>query len=752
MRKKILLRGSALVLAALVVAALIIPYSRQWLFGPKYGGVPLCAWQDRLRQQVVPDAKDDFVAKVFRWFQPKNASLPADKLTRQEKIDIWLTLLDDPIPAVRARSVQTLWGGALRGMDGSIWLDHYSFSVISRSYISTGPINVNKYFVNAAGSLSVWSGDAFPIGLTFDSIHPPCDVAPHLVRMIDDPDADVRNAVFAALSSQGKKAEPAFPRLFELLNHEDAERRRKAASALNDTHPKTRNWLDRLTAMLGDGDAKVRGHIAGCLQAWHDQRLAVAAGPALTRALRDADPIVRLRSATALGALGLKRHQASETIRAGLRDAAVDVRQHAMSYLFDSGNQDALLADLTRCVRSDPDPGVRRGAISTLRVTGAKAVPLLVTLLQHPVKETRQTAIGALSTLGADARAAVPFLIAGLEDDFAAERLEALGCIGHADAVPKLIELLDDGGLRPQALSALERLGTEARAAAPRLVKLLEFGAVEDCQRAARCLISMNMPADELVPMLLPLLRHGASQTYHQAAMLLAQLDPHHEDTLPALKRLAFEVKQNIRTDVFQALRGLGPGSRPLLPLLQQRLKDGDEAMRVQCLQLLGAIGPDAAPAVPALMRLAEPPDAALGAFAIAALGNIAAAEEKVIPLLIRLLQKEDTMDAALEALAGFGPRAAAALPDVLPMLKSERSGTRVAAAQTLSKIVRRPEDALAHLTPMLRDEDENMRRQLARLLGDLGPAAVGSLCVLLDDDSQRIYEAALDALARIEP
>src|SRR5207247_5211057 len=106
-----------------------------------------------------------------------------------------------------------------------------------------------------------------------------------------------------------------------------------------------------------------------------------------------------------------------------------------------------------------------------LRNCGAKAVPILVTYLRHPDNQVRTLAVQTLGGLGADARTAVPFLLRELEE-FGADGIQALAHIGDADAVPRLVELLEHRELRGHALSALHGLGPEATAALPQLLAL----------------------------------------------------------------------------------------------------------------------------------------------------------------------------------------------------------------------------------------------------------------------------------------
>jgi len=167
-------------------------------------------------------------------------------------------------------------------------------------------------------------------------------------------------------------------------------------------------------------------------------------------------------------------------------------------------------------------------------------------------------------------------------------------------------------------------------------------------------------------------------------------------------------------------------------------------------------------------------------------LGNIGADERLAVPFLLEQLVEDRHVVETCQALAKFGARAAAALPCLKTYLKNYRSENRIAAAaalaaidpskdtfQCLAPLLRHPEPGVriaaveavgalaatcsvtAPLIAGLSDEDSNVRIVAAGALGQIGPAAraaIPAIAELLDDDRQPVYEAALEALARIEP
>lgn len=749
MRKKISLRVLGFLVFVAVAAALVNPYSRQWLFGPTHQGVPLCAWQDQIRRQTLGEDENRWLTKLRKWLEPKEAGALAEKLTREDRIAIWLSLLDDPAPALRARSIQALWGSRSRFSCGFA----YDLDVLTVYNIRTYR-SAKIQFYDASQSLLLggmkidlsdsWSTVAFP-----SHVSPAPPAAPHLIRMLDDASAEVRQAAVAALRGLGNDAAPAFPRLFELLDDDDPVRRAQALRTLNTTHAKTRSWLDRLMAALDDPSADVRSAAANCLAEWSDRRMAAAAGPPLVKRLCDPDPAVRLDAAGALSALRLHLDAATAALHASVRHPDAEVRRRAIGALFDAAGA-ALYPELLHCAQFDPDHNVRCAAVANLAYGGERAVPFLVAFLKDSKADLREAAVGALSRLGPKARLAVPFLLADLES-LGRHAVQALANIGDAGAAPKLIELLEHHDLRSHALSALRSLGPAASLAAPRLLEML----------------------------------NESSDLNPQVALL--EIAGEREDVLLTLERRALADLATGRTDWALPIIQQGFQPQTLTPALIQALtKKLDDPARIACVQMLGSTGAQARAAVPALVRLGKDCTSEVRAAIVRALGEIAGEDQQAIPFLIEQLEQDRHVDATLPALARFGPRAQSARPYLQVLLKSYKSDERTAAIWALAAIestadaigqlapmiydrdenVRAaaaaalcslgpPDEAVRSVQPILRDDEESVRSAVARALGELGPSALAAtpvLCDLLADDCQSICDAALEALAKIEP
>jgi hypothetical protein len=118
-------------------------------------------------------------------------------------------------------------------------------------------------------------------------------------------------------------------------------------------------------------------------------------------------------------------------------------------------------------------------AVGALDPKNDKAVPRLVEALKDKERKVRKRAAESLGDLGPAAGPAVAPLIRAAKDSDPTVRwaaLDALGQIGPAaePAVPALVAALDDAATRAAAIDALGQIGATARAAAPALEKILK--------------------------------------------------------------------------------------------------------------------------------------------------------------------------------------------------------------------------------------------------------------------------------------
>jgi HEAT repeat protein len=172
----------------------------------------------------------------------------------------------------------------------------------------------------------------------------------------------------------------------------------------------------------------------------------------------------------------------------------------------------------------------RRRAARALEGMGPKAssaVPALTSALQDPL--LRLAAICALVRIEpTDVQRHIPVLIVGLSDpdrDVALLSAEALANLATPEAVPGLIQALDDDRIHAIAVEGLRRMGPRAAPAVPALVKTLQDQRDQDRSAAAHALGEIGTAAGEAIPALKVLMRDEDSGVRDAAALALRKID-----------------------------------------------------------------------------------------------------------------------------------------------------------------------------------------------------------------------------------
>jgi HEAT repeat protein len=163
------------------------------------------------------------------------------------------------------------------------------------------------------------------------------------------------------------------------------------------------------------------------------------------------------RSFWSSGVLG--RHTLGE-LRPSITDDLIRVRQ-----LHKRGDVDGLVRELSNPYEEDPDGSAVRGfAARALWKLGAReSVPHLLPLLDDPNRYVRSSVVVALGKIGDKSTATA--LLGALRKERSpivkSWLALSLGQLGHREAVPELIELLDSdvAHLRKNVASALADIG-----------------------------------------------------------------------------------------------------------------------------------------------------------------------------------------------------------------------------------------------------------------------------------------------------
>ncbi len=294
---------------------------------------------------------------------------------------------------------------------------------------------------------------------------PPSD-APAFMERLNDPNANVRTVAAYAIADTAF-TQPQVPGENQQNAQPDAG---KLKDDKNEQELKTR-LMDALIVLLGDPDNQVRWAAAWAIGSLvqdlveDGEKPPPQALPALLEIVRNQstrmDKDAWIRVADGDLEQGLNAHTARTATSEKLRIAAIQ----AISAF--GPNAAAALPDLIKALK-DSDPDVRRFAAMAIGLIGppaGAAVPELILLLQQSVKP-RRTTISADSAIGLRQPMTIQYMAA-----------KALGKIGPEAraAVPYLIKLLDDRDmmLRWAAAGALGEIGPRDPAVIPALERAL---------------------------------------------------------------------------------------------------------------------------------------------------------------------------------------------------------------------------------------------------------------------------------------
>ena len=358
------------------------------------------------------------------------------------------------------------------------------------------------------------------------------------------------------------------------------------------------------------------------------------------------------------------------------------------------------LADVQQSISElgNRDWQVRRAAAESLgdsRATGKPALEALTSALQDPDSRVRRSAADALGQIGEKARGSIPQLVAVFDDvdpSVVAAAARAIGQMGSraSRAVADLTDLLDhdDARVRAAASASLGSIGKRAKKSAHDLNARL--GDNDPAVRAA-------------------------------AARSLGQIDTRSDQTVSDLVRILDDEDVMVRDAASDALTGIG---KRAVPALDRALGNGDPIFLQAVVNTLGRIGPAAVPALVKTLQADHKPEIARG-YAAMALAQIADRDKDAVAALIEALEYEvaGVRMSTAEALGHAGASARAAVPGLIDRVTDAREEVLVRefAISALAKI-------------------------------DPGNAEVEkALVYAISDGNPRIYEAAVDALMKIQ-
>ncbi len=217
-----------------------------------------------------------------------------------------------------------------------------------------------------------------------------------------------------------------------------------------------------------------------------------------------------------------------------------------------------------------------------------------------------------------------------------------------AEAVRVLDRLLNDSQsvVKYRAAEALGRLGPQARAALPRLLRAAADTDTYEVRGAAVAALGTVGVADkgaadvEVVAALCKALRDDASQVRLAAARSLLWLGApadadSKKEAVAALGAAAKDVEPTLRMTAHMALlRIKGPGNETHVAAIGKFLEDEDPVLRMQAAEALGTVGAEAKSQLPRLIKALDDREGRVVNWSIWALGRMGEAAVRALPRL----------------------------------------------------------------------------------------------------------------------
>jgi HEAT repeat protein len=402
-----------------------------------------------------------------------------------------------------------------------------------------------------------------------------------LIKLAEDPDANVRAAAVRALSQSNRSAGAIVPTLIKGLRDKNPQVCHAAVRALGQIGPPAGSAIDRLTELLESDKGSDRVLVAEALASV--QPGSPRAIAALTDMLKETDPALRRQAIVALGRIGpdadLRRDAAlalanlepvPEDVRPVLREVILDKRHpfrfRAMEAWSRLGSADEATVSLLVRVLWEDGPVRAKAAqlLGEIGPPGKEAVPSLVNVLNGSDLEARIQAALALWKIDRRAHEVVPVLVSALKSlaprqGSALNLNEPFGASPSARAVPPC----------QLAADALGQIGPDAQAAVPALAELLRMPQFSLCRPSyAHALWKIDRGAASLaVPPLIELLDGSAPV------------------------RLPGRAASALRKDAVTVLGDMGVQAREALPSLRKALADPDDAVRAEAAAALKKMG-----------------------------------------------------------------------------------------------------------------------------------------------------------------
>jgi HEAT repeat protein len=450
---------------------------------------------------------------------------------------------------------------------------------------------------------------------------------PMLTDSLKDDSAEVRAHAAYALGEIGPPAQSAVKELVGLLKDPVEAVRRQAIRALLRVKPDPRVVVPACMKLLEDSDAGVRVRVLhaiaeagpeavpGLIQALKNDNAAYwaclalreigqpakAAVPALIEKLDDKRPEVRREAILALAAMETAAEPAAARIAAALDD---ELTSHAATYAL--GRIGSIPPGVETKIRANVESADKTLGITSLwtlvrvhldnQQLRRMATARFVQSLKDEDALVRSAAAQAIASLPPAPEITLPLLEAGLRDaDETAlhHALDALAAIGPA-ATPALINALKHEKLRGHVAYIIGRIGPDAAAATPELVKLIADKDEHVSLEAIIALANIGPGAKDAVPTLIKALSQSDHPHAHAAAYALGRIGPDAAAAEATLVGLLDNSDRKLALVSAWALAQMRPAketSEKILPVLKAGLADDTALARRGAAEALGRLG-----------------------------------------------------------------------------------------------------------------------------------------------------------------
>ncbi len=334
-------------------------------------------------------------------------------------------------------------------------------------------------------------------------------------------------------------------------------------------------------------------------------------------------------------------------------------------------------------------------------------------------------------------------------------------CAGSAGAADVAVLSQELGAanvaVRRDAAYTLNRMGVEAKAALPALIRALGDADKQVWSFSISAIANLGPDAKDAIPALIDGLGSSRArgrerdrrQSVTRAAFALSRIGA---AAVPALSDALKSDDDGQRAGAAQALAGMGGAAAPAIPALIENLKGADE-VRQESAEALGAIG---VAAVKPLIDAVKSADARERAGAVMALGFAGTVAKEFAPTFLELLKAEGDPQvrvALLSAIPKFAIPPEEAAPLLAVAIKDDDEQVRHAAINALVPLRGARELALPALSAMLKDESATIRQRAARALGRMGPGAAQAVPALIEAGKLSPGDASIaGALSEIGP